>query len=142
MKNNQNKNLNLEELIYSFRMNIHKRIKNRCFMDHDLTFTQAEVLGFIGPAGEKTMKNIADYLQITPPSATEIITELEKKGLIKRKGDKKDRRVVFITLTDLSKKFYSSLLKQKKLIFKKMISKLTKKDKKELERIIRILVTE
>jgi len=141
MENNQNKNLTLEELIYSFRVSIRKSVKNKCFMNHDLTFSQAEALSFIGPTKEKTMKNIADYLKITPPSATEIINELEKKGLIKREGDKKDRRIVFITLTDRSKKFYFSLLKQKKLFFKKMISKLTKKDKKEFERIIRILIS-
>jgi DNA-binding MarR family transcriptional regulator len=142
MENNQNKNLTLEELILALKINIRKSIKNKCFMGHDLTFSQAEVLGFIGPSGEKTMKNIADYLKITPPSATEIIAELEKKGLIKRHGDKKDRRIVFITLTDVSRKLYSSLLKQKKLIFRKMISRLTEKDKKEFVRIIRILVTE
>ncbi len=109
--------------------------------EHDLTFSQVEVLHFIGPTGKETMKNIADFLKITPPSATEIVNEMEKKGLIKRQSDKSDRRVVFIVLSPLAKKLCASLWKRKELILKKIFSKLNKKDHKDFERIIRILIT-
>jgi len=123
-----------------FRKNILETIKKEGF-GHDLTFSQVEVLNFIGPAGKETMKNIADYLRVTPPSATEIVTEMEKRGLVKRMDDKKDRRIVFITLTDAAKKLSISLCKRKESIFKKMLSKLSKKDRANFERIIRILIT-
>jgi DNA-binding MarR family transcriptional regulator len=123
-----------------FRKNILETIKKEGY-GHDLTFSQAEVLNFIGPSGKETMRNIADYLRITPPSATEIVTEMEKKGLVKRMSDKKDRRIVFITLTDSAKKFSVSLCKRKEVIFKKMLSKLSKKDRESFEKIIRILIT-
>jgi DNA-binding MarR family transcriptional regulator len=123
-----------------FRKNILETIKNEGF-GHDMSFSQVEVLNFIGPSGKETMKNIAGYLRITPPSATEVVTEMEKKGLVKRMNDKKDRRIVFITLTDSAKKLSVSLCKRKELIFKKMLSKLSKKERENLERIIRILIT-
>jgi DNA-binding MarR family transcriptional regulator len=69
------------------------------------------------------------------------MAEMEKKDLVKRKRDKKDRRVVFIVLSPLAKKLFVSLNKRKKFILKKMIFKLNKKDRKDFERIIRILIT-
>ena len=130
----------LSDLIFIFRKNILKSIKKEGFK-HDLTFSQVEVLGFIGPNGKETMRSIADHLGVTPPSATEIIKEMEKKGLIKRINDNKDRRIVFIILSPPAKKLSVSLCKQKELIFKKMLSKLNKKDFESFERIIRILIT-
>lgn len=134
------KKSSLGDLLLLFRRNIVESLKKEGF-NHDLTFSQMEVLGFIKPEGKETMKNIADHLKITPPSATEIVTEMEKKGLVKRLHDKNDRRVIFITLSPLAKKLFISLGKRKEFIFKKMISKINETDKKNLERIIRILIT-
>ena len=111
-------------------------------LEHELTFSQVEVLYFIGPTGKMTMRSIANYLKITPPSATEIIAEMEKKGLVKRTSDKNDRRVVYIIFTKLAKKLFISVYKRKEFVFKKMIEKLSAKDKSNLERIIRILITD
>jgi DNA-binding MarR family transcriptional regulator len=130
----------LSDLIFIFRKNILKSIKKEGFK-HDLTFSQVEVLGFVGSYGKETMKNIADHLGVTPPSATEIVSEMEKKSLVKRIDDKKDRRIVFIVLTPVAKKLSVSLCKKKEFILKKMLSKLSKKDRENFERIIRILIT-
>jgi DNA-binding MarR family transcriptional regulator len=136
---NKHKKSGLGDLLFIFRRNILESIRKEEFK-HDLTFSQLEVLCFIGPAGKETMKNIADYLKITPPSATEIVTEMEKRSLVKRKNDKNDRRVVFIVLSHTAKKLFVSLSRRKEFILRKMISKLNEKDRKNLERIIRILI--
>ena len=134
-----NKNSSLGELLLIFRRNLLESIKKDGLRD-DLTMSQIEVLYFIGPTGKATMKNIADYLKITPPSATEIISDMEKKGLVKRHSSPSDRRVVYIGLSKTAKKFYSIISKRKEFIFKKMINKLNEADRKSLERIIRILI--
>jgi len=130
----------LGDLILILRRKIMESLKAAGF-EHDLTFSQVEVLHFIGPKGKETMKSIADFLKITPPSATEIVADMEKKGLIKRQSDKKDRRVVFIVLSPLAKKLFVSLCKRKELVLKKIFSKLNKKDHENFERIIKILIT-
>jgi DNA-binding MarR family transcriptional regulator len=129
----------LGDLMLILRRKIKESLKKAGF-EHDLTFSQVEVLHFVGPTGKKTMKNIADFLKITPPSATEIVAEMEKKDLIKRLSDKNDRRVVFIVLSPLAKKLFTSLHKRKELILNKIFSKLNKKDHENFERIIRILI--
>ena len=142
MKLNQNNTSSLGDMLLILRRNIVEIIRKEEGFGHDLTFSQVEVLRFIGPEGKETMKSIAGYLKITPPSATAMVAELERKGLVSRKGDKDDRRTVFIIPTEMSKKLFTSLSKRKDAIFKKMISKLNEKDKKDLERIIRILIKE
>jgi DNA-binding MarR family transcriptional regulator len=134
------KNSSLGDLLLIFRRNILESVRKEGFK-HDLTFSQVEVLRFIGLSGKETMKNIADYLKIAPPSATEIVSEMERKGLVNRKSDKNDRRVIFIELTDIAKKLFVSVSRRKEVLFQKMISKLNEADHKTLERIIRVLVT-
>jgi DNA-binding MarR family transcriptional regulator len=138
MKNNKRR-LNLADLLLLFRRDIIERFRQEG-LKQDLKFSQMEVLNFIGPTEMKTMRDIADYLKITPPSATTIVAEMEEKGLIKRKDDKKDRRIVYVAFTDTAKKLFVSWNKHKEVILKKMTKKLNKKDYTSLERIIRIII--
>ena len=137
----KNKKSSLEDSLMVFHRNIVNAIKKEA-LKYDLTFSQVQVLFFIGPSGKATMKSIADYLKITPPSATEIVSEIERRGLVKRMSDENDRRMVYVTFTTASKKLFNSISKNKKMVFKKMIAKLNKEDKNNLERIIKILVAE
>jgi DNA-binding MarR family transcriptional regulator len=134
------KKSNLNSLLLVLRRNILEAIKKEN-LKHDLTFSQVEVLHFIGPSGKATMKSVAEYLKISPPSATEMIYQMEQKGLIKRGNNKKDKRVVYVTFTPEAKKIFKSIHKRKELVLQKMITKLNIEDKTNLERIIKILIT-
>ena len=133
-------NSNLGDLLLTLRREIIERIRKDGFT-HDLSFSQGEVLRFIGPSGKVTMKSIANYLKITPPSATEIVSEMEKKGLVKRKSGTKDKRITLVSLSPSAKKLFVSLSATKDVILQRMISKLSEADRKSLERIIKILIT-
>lgn len=136
---NKAEQLNLADLLLAFRRNIVKGMR-KDGLKHELTFSQVEVLRFVGHDGKKTMKSIASYLKITPPSTTAIVVEMEKKGLVVRRSEKSDKRVVYIELTKNTKKLYGSLCKRKEAILEKMVSKLSASDQKNLSRIIRILI--
>ncbi len=131
----------LEDLILTFRRKILESMRTES-LKHDLSFSQTEILRFIGLNEQKTMKSIADHLKITPPSASVLVAQMEKRGLVRRRSDPIDRRIVWITLVPKTKKLIDSACKKKQLIFKGMLSKLTEKDQKELERIINILIKE
>ena len=47
-----------------------------------------------------TMANIATFLAVTPASCSTCVNILVNKGYIKREYSKKDRRVIFIELTE------------------------------------------
>ena len=60
---------------------------------------RVETLKFIADSGEPKMKDVADYLSITAPSATSLIGGLMRSGLVASATDKRDRRTLRLTLT-------------------------------------------
>lgn len=65
---------------------------------------RVETLKFIADSGEPKMKDVADYLSITAPSATALIGGLMKSGLVASATDKRDRRTSRLTLTAKGKR--------------------------------------
>jgi DNA-binding MarR family transcriptional regulator len=64
-----------------------------------LSFLQAETLEYIGKQEQPTMKEVSNFLCITPPSATSIIDNLVKSKMLERIPDEKDRRIVWLRVT-------------------------------------------
>ena len=131
----------LGELLLTFRRKIIESCRKEG-LPNDISMPEAEVLWFIGPDGSATMKAIAEHLKITPPSVTSMVRALEQKGIVERKADPADRRTVSIVLSKTAKELHSAIKKKKDGVLKKMVSRLTEKEKKELERLITILIKE
>ena len=58
-----------------------------------------ETMKFIADSDEPKMKDVADYLSITAPSATTLIGGLMKSGFVVSATDKRDRRTSRLALT-------------------------------------------
>jgi DNA-binding MarR family transcriptional regulator len=67
-----------------------------------LTPSQSRALGVVSRYGDTPprLSDIAARLDIAPRSATEVIDDLQERGLVRRAPDPTDRRAVTITLTD------------------------------------------
>ena len=84
---------------------LNSRIK-KCFFDRlqengiNITPEQYLVLDILWEKQSLSQQNIADIIQKDKNSVTKIIDSLEKKNLVKRVVDKKDRRINKIELTD------------------------------------------
>lgn len=63
------------------------------------TWLQIETLKFIADHDKPKMKDIADYLSITAPSATSLVGELVKSELVTSYTDRRDRRSSRLVLT-------------------------------------------
>jgi len=100
------------------------------------TMTHFDVLMYIAEKGEVTMKSIASWLHITPPSASSLIEKLVEKKLVNRIQSDSDRRTIHITLGGGAHKLFKSLHEKKMAIFKKMFTKLNKQEKEDLVRIL------
>jgi DNA-binding MarR family transcriptional regulator len=122
-----------------FRRKINESTKESS-LKKELTISQFETLWFIGFLGNKSMESIADFLRITPPSATSMINKMEKRGLVSRKRDMKDKRIVYISLTASTKNHLKLMRKNKEKVLGNIVSKLSQDDKKHLERIIKIII--
>lgn len=84
---------------------LNSRIK-KCFIDRlqengiNITPEQYLVLDILWEKQSLSQQNIADIIQKDKNSVTKIIDSLEKKQLVKRVTDKKDRRINKIELTE------------------------------------------
>lgn len=134
-------NKTMGELLSAFRRKINTCIKKSNF-ERELTLSQLETLIFIGPKDKKTMESISTYFDIAPPSATSLINKLQKRGLIIRKNDKNDRRIVYIELSPEAKKHVLNMWKQKEKILNDLVSKLTINDRNHFKRIMNILINQ
>ncbi len=136
------KNINLEKNFEDSIISLHYRIVNefrKKSKEFGFSFSQMEVLRFVVENKDTTMKEIAEHLQIKPPSATVIVDTLCKKKLLKREVDKKDKRITKISFTENIWKFFQSVKCKKFLVLKSIFSELEDEDKLELIRIIKIL---
>jgi len=126
--------MNINEELSSAIFNIGRLIREKINLDCSANFTQSEIeiLKFVEKNKFASMKAIADYLHIKPSSATFLIGNLARKGIIKRAGNKKDRRMIYVVLTAGGLK---SLQKKYKTIHKtigSLFGELSNKDKKTL----------
>ena len=137
-KNNFSLDKELEDsiLIFHYKMTSEIRKKSK---ELGFTSSQLEILHYVAEKIDPTMKEIAEHLQIKPPSATTLVEALCKKKLLKREASGKDKRIVRISFTENIWKVFKSVKSKKHLILKDMFSKLSDGDKKEVVRIIKVL---
>ena len=107
------------------------------------SFLHAETLRFINEAERQgnlpTMRDVADYLKIAPPSATSLVNAFMKDGVIKRVADPKDRRIVRLSLSKKGLRFLEVTRLQREKAFASLFSPLSAADSKELSRILAII---
>jgi DNA-binding MarR family transcriptional regulator len=72
---------------------------HRC---HERSISMAHVflMSMIDKHGAVPMTRVAELLGSGLPTATGLVSRMEERGLVRRDHDTKDRRVVFVSLTD------------------------------------------
>ncbi len=65
----------------------------------ELTFSQLKLLEALVEGDPPRIGELATYLDVAPPTATRMITGLEREGLIERHASASDRRAVTVELT-------------------------------------------
>jgi DNA-binding MarR family transcriptional regulator len=65
----------------------------------DVTLTQYRSLVVLASRGPQSVAELADSVAVTPPTASRLCDRLVRKGLVRRRTDRHDRRQVHIALT-------------------------------------------
>lgn len=65
-----------------------------------LTYPQYLLMLVLWQDGERTVRELADRLKLSPSAVTPLVDRLEIAGLVVRRRDERDRRVVHVELTD------------------------------------------
>ena len=102
-----------------------------------LPTAQVEILRLIAEKKQILMKEAADFLSITPPSATVLVNKLVSLDLVERSSDKNDRRTVCLTLTEKGSKAMDKAILERCRTFKKLLSKLSGKQQSQFLNILK-----
>jgi len=129
---------NIEQLIsmiFAVSRLIRERAKDREKID-PFSFLRLETLRYVAEKDNPSMKDVADYLCVTPPSATSLINSLVEAGQIERIYDKDDRRFVRLAVTPKGKTALASGFKKITTRMRRLLSNLNAKERSDLFKIL------
>jgi DNA-binding MarR family transcriptional regulator len=99
----------------------------------DFTFLELKGLSaFIEDTQSYTISELSNLVHLPLPNITSIINRLAKKGIVKRRQDSKDRRIVRVFLTDKGKKMRFEFMKKRVREVENSLGMLSEKDQKAL----------
>lgn len=93
-----------------------------------VTSTQFFVLGFLKKQGSCKVTQLAEMMGVKPSAVTLLVDRLEENGLVLREHDKKDRRVVNISLTEHGDEKLKKVMEERKAIAERYLSHLTEEE--------------
>ncbi len=67
----------------------------------EVTLTQYRTLVILASRGPQGIAALAEAVSVTPPTASRLCERLVRKGLVRRRTDRRDRRQVRIALTEV-----------------------------------------
>lgn len=129
---------NIKDLVdryISVSFSVNKTGENlvKCQLGDDLTNDQHYTLRYIHHSENCTSTELAEVFDVKKSAITAIITRLFEKGLIERTRDEKDRRVVYLTLSEKGRELFSETEER---ISKLVESFIKKFDQQEIEQFI------
>ncbi|HMQ78560.1 MAG TPA: MarR family transcriptional regulator [Ignavibacteria bacterium] len=84
-------------------------VLNKQFLNSHYSLPEARILYEINSAGKCTSRDIIEKMNIDAGYLSRILNNFSIKNLVKKMPDKKDRRVIYISLTVPGKKLYKKL---------------------------------
>jgi DNA-binding MarR family transcriptional regulator len=134
---------NSTEKIVSLFFSVSRSLKHKLDLSSpffQLPLAHTETLRLISEKERVSMKQVADFLAITPPSATSLIDHLVKAGYVFRIASKNDRRAVYLTLTKKGSVVMQKAVFDRCKVFKKLLNKASAKEQLELINVLTKLV--
>jgi DNA-binding MarR family transcriptional regulator len=82
---------------------------------------------------------LAEHLRIAPRSATEVVDDLQERGLVERRPDPADRRATLVALTAAGAEVGEAIRAARQAEADRFFGSLSEQDRAELTRILRTL---
>jgi DNA-binding MarR family transcriptional regulator len=80
----------------------------------EVTLTQYRTLVVLASRGPQSLADLAEAVDVTPPTATRMCDRLIKKGLIMRRHNRGDRRLVRLTLAKKGHELVDAVTKRRR----------------------------
>ncbi|BCL12367.1 MarR family winged helix-turn-helix transcriptional regulator [Micromonospora sagamiensis] len=105
----------------------------------DVTPAQSRALGMLTRHGALRLSTLAEHLRIAPRSATEVVDDLEARGLAQRRPDPSDRRATLVAPTEEGTRVGAAIHTARHTAAEDLFGLLPPADREHLTRILRTL---
>jgi len=112
---------------------------NRCARSHGLSFTQMNVLMHLYYQGPREVMEFAEYVQVSPAGASQMVERLVQQGLVVRVEDSEDRRVRRVHLTERGSAVVEQSLALRQQWADSLVASLSAEQQASLGQAIRLL---
>ena len=107
--------------------------------DVDASPTQVAALSTIEREGPLTLGELAAHERVRPPTVTAAVVRLEERGLVVRRADPDDRRVVHVEITAAGRKLLARTRSRKTAFLSKRLAALDDHDREVLAAAVAVL---
>ena len=128
--------------IINLNKNVNRSLKHKfhhLIQDSELTFPQLSVISMLEKYGEQKVSELSEKMGLSDSTVSGILDRLEQKGIIRRERTKDDRRVVKISLTKKSQKFFNDFRQKKEEYFTQLLKRLSDQEIKDIIKGLEIL---
>jgi DNA-binding MarR family transcriptional regulator len=129
---------NLSELFWSVARTLRHRHKEALEPLH-VAPSHGRALSVLLRHGPMRPGALAEHLRIAPRSATEVVDDLQQRGLVERTPDPADRRATLLTLTASGLATGDAIRAARQAAAERFFAGLSETDRSDLTRILRHL---
>jgi DNA-binding MarR family transcriptional regulator len=110
------------------------------YLNSDITVAQLRILLVLQTQGPSRMGSIASVTGVTLPTATGVVENLVRKGLVVREKDPQDRRLVICKLSPEGQELINKLWTSGRFQMENLLDGLTEEQLEKAREVARILL--
>jgi DNA-binding MarR family transcriptional regulator len=129
---------NLSELFWGVARRL-RRLSRETLGPLNVSPSQGRALGELMRHGAMRPGALAEHLHIAPRSATEVVDDLQERGLVERAPDPADRRATLVRLTGVGAAAGTQIKAARQAEAERFFASLSATDRADLSRILRKL---
>jgi DNA-binding MarR family transcriptional regulator len=92
---------------------------------YGVTLHQFHLLLYMKDGGKTRVTDLSDMMMVSKPTASRMINTLCDKGLVRKKTDERDRRLVFLMLTAKGDRVLSEIQARQREMLSRLLGKMT-----------------
>ena len=129
-----------EKSIIDIILSLSRSFRRNQQMRQEISIGKFKILKILNNEGTMRTSDLAELLNIRPPSLTEKLVKMEEHGYINREKDKIDSRITLISLTSKGTRALTSKKEDYDEIEKRLQNVLTIKEQQEFSQICAKLI--
>ena len=134
--------MDYRELFFKIRVvaHLHRKRLDEVVNEADLHFGQLPILATLSKLGTASQKEVAKELHVSPPSITNSVKRMEKKGLLSCDVKEDDRRLHVLKLTEKGQEAKQYCFERFQALDKEICQEITEEDLVIFEKVLNIMM--